>query len=123
MTLCKNLNVRSSVTDTDASNKAVVDAQPTQDEHTTTTASAMVNQNGVSSEATQAMVTKTKGAVSTSEQQEPAKSKLLRPWSQRLRVQSVHPNSKSLQKAISPKPSTPTGANKSAWICPWGCTI
>jgi len=68
--------VRSSVTDTDASNKAVVDAQPTQDEHTTTAASAMVNQDGVSSEATQAVVTKTKGAVSTSEQQEPAKSNI-----------------------------------------------
>jgi hypothetical protein len=76
VTLCKNLNVCSSVTDTDASNKAVVDAQPTQDEHSTTAASAMVNQDGLTSEATQAVVAKTKGVVSTSDQQEPAQSNI-----------------------------------------------
>ena len=76
MTLCKNLNVCSSVTDTDASNKAVVNDKTTQDEHSTTPAGAMLNQDGLSSEASQAVVTKTKDAVSTSEQQETVQSSI-----------------------------------------------
>lgn len=66
MTICKHLNVCFSVTDTDTSNKAVVDAQPTLDEHSTTTAGATVNQEALSSEATQ----------SPSEQQETAQSNI-----------------------------------------------
>ncbi|EDR03003.1 uncharacterized protein LACBIDRAFT_307828 [Laccaria bicolor S238N-H82] len=59
-----------SVTDTDTSIKAVVEAQPTQDEPSSTTADAMVDQHGLSS------VTKTLGPLSTSEHQDTAKTNI-----------------------------------------------